>query len=298
MFKEPAEREQFASQKDFLEKESLRTNMEIIDLKISQERINMDDFIDYYGREEVEKDKDFAKRLKEKYENLQKKLPKEEQENHRIAKMLEKVIEEVAELNEWFGGEAIVLKTCDYDDYKNGTDLVIEFNEEEKRSFLAVDVCLSSDYDRVEEKVEKNVRKTERDFSSAEVKYYCSEVEGSDGEIYKGKIEKPIPVVIGIDRNNAENLFDDCAEFLQTGNKEAKERIRRSEAQIIFLDQIKKQLETYKVILQNKEALKKIENLLRIIDNVKTEKEGEEFKEGKHDKMRNNIEIACERQVI
>ena len=288
MFREPAEREQFSSQRDFLEKESLRANMEIIDLNISQERINMDDFIEDYGEEEVTRDKNVAQKLKEKYENSQKKLPEEEQENHRIAKMLEKVIEEVAELNEWFGGEAIVVKTCDYDDYKNGVDLVIEFNGEEKRSFLAVDVCMAFDYSRVEEKIKKNIKRMERDFSSVEVKYYCSEVEGSDGEIYKGKIENLVTAVIGIDRNNAEKLFDDCAELLQTKNKEAKERIRLSEAQVIFLDQIEKQLNLYK----EKGIIEEENELLSIIESVKKEKKS--IERGEDDKMRENIERACD----
>ncbi len=285
------------SKRDFLEKESLRTNMKIIEENASQERIRMEDFIEDYGEEEIEWDKKSARKLKERYEQKQLKLPEEERENHRIAKMLEKVIEEVAELNEWFGGEAVVIKTCDYDDYKNGVDLVLEFNGEKKRSFLAVDVCMAFDYERVAGKVERNLNKVKDEDAPLEVKYYCSEIEGSDGKVYKGKIKKAVPVVIGIDRNNAEELFNDCAELLQTKNKEAKTRVHTSKAQVIFLEQIKNQLELYKESLEDKRMLRKVEDLLYIIANVREEKKEEGIVNDGVDKMEENIERACKRHL-
>jgi hypothetical protein len=51
-------------------------------------------------------------------------------EVHKLGKILEAIVIEQIELNEWLGPNVNTQQTCEYDDFCNGIDFVTEFNQE------------------------------------------------------------------------------------------------------------------------------------------------------------------------
>ena len=95
---------------------------------LAVDRIKETDFEDLYGEENVRKDLAEIERLEAKFETLPSKA----------SVILEAIIHEQSELNDWLGPEAHTLKTARYDDIKHGVDEVVEFTDKPgKKSHLA-----------------------------------------------------------------------------------------------------------------------------------------------------------------
>ncbi|MEK7553130.1 MAG: hypothetical protein AAB504_00340, partial [Patescibacteria group bacterium] len=95
---------------------------------LTQDIIRPEDFIDLYGTKNVEEDIKYVKKMEEKFK--QEDSP-EKQELKKIASVLEAIIYEQAEVNDWLGSEATTIKSSRYDDIKNGVDSIVEFYKEE-----------------------------------------------------------------------------------------------------------------------------------------------------------------------
>jgi len=207
---------------------------------------------------------------------------------------------------DWFGSEAMAILLSEYDDILGGVDMVVEFDKEEpERMALAVDASTSSNFEVIEEKIRKNLEKLKKNKALQEVKYFESQIRDDKGNYYKGELKDLIPVVVGADKENVDNLFESFSElkYLEKENNErSKERrgeIRRELAknpiQETFLQEIKLQLETYKEVLQNEniKVVNYCDSLLKIIDEIIEEKEVLLIGE-KSDQVFNNIREVCD----
>ncbi|MFZ3020170.1 MAG: hypothetical protein WA051_01460 [Minisyncoccia bacterium] len=177
-------------------------------------------FADEYSKETVERDLETVKRDEAHHQASEKEEGKEEAKM--IAEIFEAIVVEHGELSEWFGSNAFTLKTSKYDDYENGVDIVIEFEEDDSEENshlgLAADVTFRSDsttkFDRIKKLIEKG--------RLASVKYF------------KGAHQFP-EVVVGADKNTVAELA-----ILWTGNKN--KILAEHKIQIMILTQIREQL--------------------------------------------------------
>lgn len=279
----------------------------ILEFEETVDRPDPRDFCDVYEKEEVKKDlqelKLKKKKIKKKEEGMAEDEKRVKRKNDKRGRAFETLFSEQSHEGEWFGSEAMVSRTSEYDDVMNGIDLMVEIPKEEtKRLALAVDASVSSDEEVIREKVTRNIRKIGNRKKSPQVKYFEPQVFGEN----KGKVEGLLPVVVGAERKHANKLFDLFAELKKLekvdGSKERKQSLRQELAShplhCVFLEEIKIQLEAYKKIFErNFDKRKECEELLSVINGVIEEKkESEIFSEGmfEDDLTYRNIIKACE----
>jgi hypothetical protein len=271
------------------------------------------DFTEIYSRGEIGKDLNYLRLTEKKIEDDNLQLNSLEkgifEENKKRAECLEIILTDQIYDGDWFGEYAMTSKTSKYDDIKNGVDMVVEFDKEEpERIALAIDASTASNSKVIEEKVEKNMKKLKNKDYLQEVKYFKSQIRDEKGEYYKGGLRDLIPVVVGADRGNVDNLFETFSELKsleKVKSENAKERrqelrkeLAKNPLQGVFLKEIKIQLETYKKFLENKneKVVNQCDSLLKIIDEVIEEKEKKEiyFKEAMpNDQTFENIREVC-----
>lgn len=293
--------------------EDRNKNYEIIlESEKSLEIPNPKDFTEIYSSEEIENDLDYLAKIKKKIEQGDNSLGSFEREiikeNKRRGECLEVIVADQGDSGNWFGEYAMVTKTSEFDDIRNGVDMVVEFDKEEpERIALAVDASTASEIKVIEDKIKRNIAKLKDNVHLQEVKYFKSQISNEKGEYYKGSIRDLIPVVIGADKHNVDNLFQTFSElkFLEKDKtegakirrRELRYELSRNPLQTLFVEEIKIQLETYKKVSENKKVIDECFSLLKIIDEV-IEMKAEEniyFNESVlNDKTYNNIKEVCE----
>ncbi|MCH7604400.1 hypothetical protein IID24_00145 [Patescibacteria group bacterium] len=249
-------------------------------------RLDMDDFEDVFPPKEIQEDKREVERLKAKFQEELEGLPDEEQERVKQGKKrgeaLEIIIGDQAELSDWFGEQAMVTRTTEFDDIRNGVDAVIEFNLEggAERLALAIDTSTRVVGETMKKKMRRNIEIVTGQRSPLVVKYFRSQV--SD---FEGTLRGIIPVVIGIERKNADRLSELYAQTTRLEKtkgqaarqllKEKKEEMGTHPAQMVFLEEVSLQLYLYEDLLEregsgseyNIAEIHKMQNLIqRIID--------------------------------
>lgn len=132
-----------------------------------------------------------------------------------MADVLEAIIFEQVEKNQWLGPYADIIKTARFDDVMNGVDAVIEFAPEGDREraehlALAIDVTFSGDVHRT--KIDRVLAQIDAG-SLAQVKYYDSPHE-------HGSIEA-VEIILGIDRKHLAILAEEWAESMDAKNSRA-----------------------------------------------------------------------------
>lgn len=179
----------------------------------------------------------------------------------KISDVFETILAEQIELNEGFGQDALIIQTSEYDDLINGIDAIIEFDLEEGVSHLALGVDITFGIisgTKLQQKFE-SIRGDLNLGKLAKVRYFESE-----HGIAKGELSELPKVVIGVDRETVNELAKawltqtiakaelkkpDLGEASRTslleGLRNAKQKLEKHFVQILFLKQIKLQLETY-----------------------------------------------------
>jgi hypothetical protein len=192
-------------------------------MRISQ--LNEEDFIGIYPEEEIRKDLSQVHKLESQFQQRESSF---DQENKKIADILEAIVLEHGMESYWFGEDARTRKTSKYDDYVNGVDLVVEFGDEPESPLgLAVDVTFSQDSMK---KFERNRMQIERGELSM-VKYYHSELTGK-----RKKLDYLPYVVIGASKKTV-------LELAEMQLHKQWRTFSRHPFQIRILHQIKAQLE-------------------------------------------------------
>lgn len=230
--------------------------------RLSDEKIDIEEFRDMYDDKKIEKDKAEVERLKKIFENEQ----GESKELKKLATIFEIIINENLELSDWMGPEAQTITTTDYDDFINGIDTLVEFNDEEKANHhmgLAIDATFSVNLEEKFEKIKNNIDKGKL----ATVEYFKS----SD-DTFKGRLSHVPRVVIGVEKNKVEELID----LWNTGKKK---KLGEHPVQFHILGIVKMQLEaflSYSKSIGDDFVSDKFNKVLNLIDKIYEEKGAEE----------------------
>lgn len=157
--------------------------------------IDPKNFVHPYGEQVVEKDIAWTERIVSEQESRF-------DVNKVHADIVEAILYEHIEQSNWFGEKASTIKTSQFDDIRNGVDLIIEF-EEATEGFLhmglAVDVTFGET--ALQDKIQKIKREIEEG-KLAEIKYF-----ESDRSPYKGLYRNLPRVVVGMDRIHMVDLM-------------------------------------------------------------------------------------------
>ena len=189
-------------------------------------------FRDVPGYQNAEIDEDLEY-VRDKEQTFEREDTPEKREQKKFAKILEAMLNELIELYDWLGPNATIITTSDFDDIKNGVDMVAEFRDEEEQSAshlaLAVDVTFASEIGKKIDRIKREIERGEM----ASIRYFESEFLESKGELPN------IPrVVIGIDTDTITNLG---ALWLA----EDKKALAVHEMQKVILVEIRMQLEVF-----------------------------------------------------
>lgn len=231
---------------------------------LERSKFHEENFIDPigpYSRESVERDLQLVAKREEGFKSRE---TEESRINKQLADIFEAVILEHGELSEWFGTNAVTFKTSSYDDYENGVDTIIEFQDQDTRAAsylgLAADITFTGDPTKKFDNLKKGIENGRL----ARVKYFHSEHMNIHGQLSK------LPeVIIGAHRKTVIEL----GEHWISGENSilAKHRI-----QIMILRQMSDQLKTFALYA---ESVKQIEaaniykERLEVVDNILNEKE-------------------------
>ena len=259
-------------------------------------RYNLDYFSNIFSPEEILKDEKTIEFIKKGFELKRDQLSVSDRENlyhsHKRSEALEVIIGDQIELSDWFGENSLFFRTTEYDDFVNKVDAVVEFDigDNPEKLALSIDSTSRTETSKIESKVKTNIAKLLN--NSLEVKYFESQIND-----FKGSLKNIIPVVIGLGAINTNELINNFGNLLRQSQKRddqslpsnervsARQRIPQIQrdiandpVQIIFLKEIKSQLEMYKSILireNNPNILVKeanVDSLYKIIEDVLNEK--------------------------
>ena len=254
------------------------------------DRINPYNFIDLYGQEAVAAD---LKWTRERQAYFQDHNSESEIWHKEVADILEAILHQQIEQNNYFGEHVWTIKTCDYDDYRNHIDSLLEIRHPERRfanySGLALDVTSASRLEALEKKI-RRIFKCIQKGQLAKIKYFQSDFLNIRGE------KSNIPLfVVGCDVHHTEELarlWDDGSERI----------LAQHPIQVALLDQITRQAKIYydyaqrnnqtEVANQYQEILREFEAIIRerqtIITDIRKRPENQEFFQT--DIMLNNLD--------
>jgi hypothetical protein len=223
--------------------------------ELDRQAIKPEDF-PLYSREMIGSDKEEVVALEKQI--LEEEQP-DEREARKMADVLEAVVLELGELGNWFSDKDNVttIKTSRYDDLKNGTDIILEFDEAEQglRTLgLGIDVTYS---ENLTKKIQGLRRKVETGKLST-IRYFYSEKSEFRGE------QLGVPgVITGVSNKHAMELASMWIE-------KKREKLSDHPAQIILLEEIEAQLVAFCELVKqsgNPNAERSLTHSLAIIRN-------------------------------
>jgi len=249
--------------RNFFESSEKRVDMEKAHERAEEvlsERVQESDFSDVYPEEEILSDRDRVAQLKLKHDRDRTPAEAELKKN---AEILEAIVFERGELDQWFSESGFTIGASEYDDYVNGIDLVVEFREPDSRDdaylALGIDVTFTSDttakFDKLRAKIENG--------KLGEMKYFASEHSST-----RGGIRNLPEVVVGVDMQTLEELQ---GLWMENNNS----TLESHRVQIMMLKQIDAQLDTF---AQDARAMDKLplaeifESRLKIVRKLLAEK--------------------------
>ena len=191
---------------------------------LEQYRPSFKDFS--YSKAEIERDQ---RQLQEKKNRLEK--------SYRRPKILEAMMFEMQQ-HDWFGEDAEIVLTSEFDDYLRGTDLVLEYERDGKVFRLAMDVSMCGGTERDIVGKRENIREGIEEGRLTSLKYFQSEKDSTK----KGTIYEIPKVIIGMTTEDMQELSKTLVQKLKQ-EKGSSQELSQSPAQIKLLREIKKQLE-------------------------------------------------------
>lgn len=241
--------------------------------------INLDDFKDIYGPEEISRDK-------RSIENKHAKMVDIDSAFHKRAQLLEAILAEQIELSDWFGENAMTIVPAEYDDLFNGIDLTTEFEQEGGFQYIAMGIDVTSSGHPVKKKLD-TIKAHIKDGTLTQMKYFKSEKNDIQGRM--GRIPQ---LVIGADartinelsnlwltvyrsRNPEAGLNKSELDELREKAKEAQVKLAKHRASVLILEEIREQLLVFsnyaeKVGLQD--VKDKFISLLKLVNRILEQK--------------------------
>lgn len=251
-----------------------------------------------FTNEEIDRDIIRTENIKKSFSQSDNSIPKQDKErilhSKKRSDALEIIIADQIETGDWFGGEALFFRTTEFDDYFNGVDAVVEFeNNNHGYIALAIDSTSKTELHTLAPKIDRNISKilTNR----VEVKYFQSPRLDNP---YVGSLTDTVPVVIGLESQNTNDLITSFSRLIdlnraskdETSNSnlrttfrneynQLRKRVEKDPTQLIFLEEIKVQLEMYQSILNHENnqnihlSSRKLQEIIQIIKDIISEKE-------------------------
>jgi len=231
----------------------LETAYERAEKELTADAVDIKDFVgvDGYGEKTVRNDEKY---VEDRESLFKKKMTPQEKLFKLYSEIFEAITIEQLELN-WLGANAKVIKTSKYDDIKNGIDAVIEFEEQDENSHLAlaIDVTFNQDTTTKLDSIKENIDSGKL----AELKYPPLEFE------LLGPQNIP-RVVIGIDKLSLNDLIEKWVEGDKAG-------LANHPAQDKLLGEINIQLREFAIYARNSnqpEIAEKYEHANAILENI------------------------------
>ncbi len=221
--------------------------------------INMEDFSNLY--KDVTTDLAYVVEMDRKFEESRTRDTEAEAMLRKMAKIFEIIINEQIELSDWLGGSAMTKRVSKYDDYKNGVDTVVEFDDDDGFSHLALAIDITSSHEltrkfgRIKKEIDEGIL--------TKIKYFVS-----DGLSFKGEKGNIPRVVIGADRKSIIDLMEKWME-------EDKKALVEHVIQAIIIEEIITQLRVFVVYARSVGQLKAADvyqRTLNILIKIKLEK--------------------------
>lgn len=195
MFERPDDKVEFVKMPQALEKAN----------KILAEyKIKMSDFSDLYGEEVISAD---MSELKQRESNFSDgRVPEiHERVNKELATIFEAMIFDQGESSNWFGENAFLISTSEYDDVVNGVDLVVEWDQDSGVSRMAAGIDVTFNHN-----VQKKINAIQRSILNGDlgrIKYFKSEVSNIRGEVSE------VPrIILGADVDTVRELTNEWAD--------------------------------------------------------------------------------------
>ena len=226
--------------------------------KMREYKPKFEDFEDIYSESELKQD-----RMKLEEQRL------EEKEAHQRALILEAILGHHIEQSNWFGPNCSVAFASEYDDRFHNTDLVLEFNQDDKVIRLAVDIT-TAETPEVLEKKRIKIKKDIEKGALTNLKYFISEAEPEK----KGKLFGLPRVIIAATGQGVEFLSEMIIK------KDAK-ALAKTSVQVALLKEVIIQLEKEieysqlyfgKFDKQRKPVITEHKEILRVINAVLEDK--------------------------
>ncbi len=231
-----------------LQEELLEKKYKLVDQYRPQEL----SFIDIYPKVEI--DADLAE-----IENIKKSWEGDNENIKNISSLYEGVIADQISANAWFGENCESIPTSEYDDIKNGVDVVTIFNQDDVKHHigLGIDVTFASDAKVLEKKLD-SIKQCIRTMSLPSLKYFQDPETGEHQKIFLPKI------IIGSRLASAEKLIQLWGSKDPERNKKLSEHpvsskiIMESLAQLKYFREQAKNLSENHISIKDKEAYENI----------------------------------------
>lgn len=222
--------------------------------QLKEKAIDITTFTDLYGAENIQKDTDEVTRLKREFaksDGAQVGRLRQEDISH-LAQILEYYIYKGVNEGNWIP-QCTAIKTSEYDDIKNGIDLVLEHSNEHSHTHLglAVDVTFAEDVSRKLQRIKQSIDSDEL----SRVKYFSSEKSHMRGEL------RNIPrVVSAIDLEIFEDLF----------TSEARGNFKEHQARAALMQDMETQLATFSTYAHrtNRRCAERLDQTHRFVQTI------------------------------
>ncbi len=218
--------------KSLLEQPELRRKLFLKKKNIVDDfRPDEKDFTDIYEEEDIKKDLSEIDLLEKKWDeenNSQEKYNKE------VASLLEGVIADQVEANQWLGEDCEIIPASRYDDIKNGVDVISIFNTKEENKYLGLGIDVTFAYnDKVLLEKIDSIKGIIRAGLLPELKYF------RDPETNEHKKLIVPKIIVGARLSSAEKLVMLWGSDKEDKNKKLKEDPMQSKIILESLYQIK-----------------------------------------------------------
>jgi len=197
---------------------------------LEEEKIDPALFADLYGPEVIEADQQYVQKTQEG-------IARDNERNHErretadLGRVLEAIINDQVEQNEWLGSGVMTRRAADFDDLRNGVDMIAEIEQADSTQHLAL--AIDATYGADLEKKMDRIRGEIADGSLTTVKYFAS----SSGNFH-GQLSRVPRVVVGIDKPQ---LYELIELWIGRKNKE----LAAHPVQLQIIDEIYLQLQSF-----------------------------------------------------
>ena len=239
--------------KSLFEQPELRQELFLKKKKIVDDvRPNELDFDDIYNEEEINNDLKEVVRLEKLWQD---EMTFQESYNNEVASLLEGVIVDQVESNNWLGEDTTMVPASRHDDVKNGVDGVAIFKENQKNKYLGlgVDVTFASNSEVLLKKLE-SIKAVIRTGILPQLKYFRDPETGEHKKLFVPKI------IVGARLSSAEKLVMLWGSKEEGKNKKLKEDPMQSKIILESLYQLKYFYEYALSLAENTREKNKVAN--------------------------------------